>query len=80
MDAQWTPLDAASDHRAKLWIQGKNLKNKRCMYTLPQGCLAKREIISDERKYVQNFLVQQFQTIFHGAARWGSDEKPKNLS
>jgi hypothetical protein len=46
------------------------------MYTLPQGCLAKREIISDERKYVQNFLVQQFQTIFPGAA---GGEVMKNL-
>ena len=58
---------------------GKNPKNKRCMYTLPQGCLAKREIIADERKYVQNFLVQQFLTVLLVAARAGSGENPGDL-
>ena len=49
-------MDAEPHHRAKPWIQGKTPKSKVGMYTLPQGCSAKRQIIANDRKSVQKFL------------------------
>ena len=40
------------------------------MFTLPQGCSAKREIILDETIYVQNFICIQFYLKDKGAARF----------
>jgi hypothetical protein len=40
------------------------------MYTLPQGCSAKREIILDDLAYVQNFIHIQFYLKDKGAARF----------
>jgi hypothetical protein len=51
-------LDAASDHKAILEIQGKTPKTQVGYKYLPQGCSAKREIILDDRTHVQNFLFR----------------------
>ena len=46
------------------------------MYTLPQGCSAKREIIRDECGFVQKIY---FHTVLV-VAGWGTDEKPERFS
>ena len=45
------------------------------MYTLPQGCSAKREIILDETIYVQNFIYIRFYLKDKGAARFPEGER-----
>jgi hypothetical protein len=46
------------------------------MYTLPQGCSAKREIILDESGFVQNFYLHTgFLTTNKGAARFPEGER-----
>jgi hypothetical protein len=49
-------LDAASDHRAILEIQGKTPKTQVGYKYLPQGCSAKHGIILDDRTLVQKFF------------------------
>jgi hypothetical protein len=49
-------LDAAVTTGQSLRIQGKTPKTKVGMYTLPQGCSAKREIITNESAFVHSFI------------------------
>ena len=45
------------------------------MYTLPQGCSAKREIILDDTISVQNFIYIRFYLKDKGAARFPEAER-----
>ena len=65
--------------QGKALDSGKTPKTNVACTHCRRGCLAKREIIADERKYVQNFLVQQFPTVLLVSARSGSGKNPGDL-
>jgi hypothetical protein len=79
IDARLTPLDAAFTTGQSFGFREKTPKTNVACTHCRRGCLAKREIIADERKYVQNFLVQHFPTVLLVPARSGSGKNPGDL-
>jgi len=50
------------------------------MFTLPQGCSAKREIILIERAFVYNFYLRTIVKLVLLAVAAENNEKPNELS